>query len=180
MVSKTTPVNGSGKDLSTFGGRLAAERERLNVKQIDVCVFTSVSKTTQIKYESNERRPDTDYLERLLMKDFDVIYLLTGTRTTDSLSSKLSPEIQNVVDAYLDAPPLLREAAFAVLLSNRINDVRSARTIPGYGRFKLHGENDSRHQEWCDTTMHIEGNVGATVTGSATFGDINLGGKKKK
>lgn len=185
MVSETTPVNDEGKDLATFGGRLIAERNRLRFKQVDVCLFGGVSKTTQIKYESNERRPDSDYLERLERKGFDVLYLLTGTRSTESLT----PELQNLVDAYQDAPLLLREAAFAVLLSPTLRRVRLSREVPGYARYELKGENDVRYQEWADAyreaekenleRTRIDGTVGQLVEGDATFnGRVDIAGGK--
>lgn len=185
MVSKTTPVNDESKDLATFGGRLIAERNRLRLKQVDTCLLGGVSKTTQIKYESNERRPDTEYLERLDRHGFDVLYLLTGSRSTESLT----PELQNLVDAYQDAPLLLREAAFAVLLSPTLRRVRLSREVPGYARYELKGENDVRYQEWADAhrdaekenvdRTRIEGPVGQLVQGDATFtGSVEIAGEK--
>lgn len=167
MVSKTTPVNISGKDLATFGGRLVAERERLRFKQVDVCVIAGVSKTTQIKYESNERRPDADYLERLAMRGFDVSYLLTGDRSSESMSV----ELQNLVDAYEDAAPALREAAFAVLLSPLLQQVRKSRVVPGFARHELSGENDVRYEKWIQEQSGnvIHGDVGVITNGPATF-----------
>lgn len=74
---------------------------------------------------------------------FDVMYLLTGSRS----SGALSDELQNLVDAYQDASPALRDAALAVLLSPLL-DVRRAREMPGYARYTLQGQEDPRHVRW--------------------------------
>lgn len=143
MVSKTEHVNDQGTDFDTFGGRLVAERDRLGLKQVDVCARTRVSRTTQNKYEGNVSRPDADYLLELDRMGFDVMYLITGERS----SGALSDELQNLVDAYQDASPVLRDAALAVLLSPLL-DVTRAREIPGYARYTLQGVEDQRHARW--------------------------------
>lgn len=143
MVAKSLHVNGECKDSDTFGGRLVAERDRLGLKQVDVCARTRVSRTSQNKYENNDRRPDADYLKDLDELGFDVMYLLTGERSSGSLSA----ELQNLIDAYQDASTALRDAALAVLLSPLL-DVRSAREIPGYARYTLQGQEDARHVRW--------------------------------
>ena len=143
MVSKRAPVNGESADFGTFEGRLIAERDRLGLKQVDLCARIRVSKTTQIQYEQGRRRPDVNYLIDLEKLGFDLMYLLTGERS----SSALSAEHQNLIDAYQDASPALRDAALAVLLSPLL-DVRSAREIPGYARYTLQGEEDARHVRW--------------------------------
>lgn len=144
MVSKTIPVNAIDKDLSTFGGRFRAERDRLKLKQADLCAKTGVSKVTQIKYESNERRPDVDYLVALAGLGFDLMYLLTGFRSSDALD----PELQNLVEAYSDAPEAVRRAAFGVLLSPYARDVERARAEPGWYRHEVRGEGDLRYTQF--------------------------------
>lgn len=143
MVIKRAPVNVEGADFGTFEGRLIAERDRLGLKQVDLCARIRVSKTTQIQYEQGRRRPDVNYLLDLEKLGFDLMYLLTGERS----SNALSVEHQNLIDAYQDASPALRDAALAVLLSPLL-DVRSAREIPGYARYTLQGEEDARHVRW--------------------------------
>lgn len=144
MVIKTIPCNAADKDLSTFGGRFRAERERLKLKQTDLCARTGVSKVTQIKYESNERRPDVDYLVVLDRIGFDLMYLLTGYRRADALD----PELQNLVEAYSDAPESLKEAVFGVLLSPYSRKVGYARAQPGWFRHEVRGEGDLRYTQF--------------------------------
>lgn len=57
-----------------------------------------------------------------------------------------------VLEAYRAAPEAVRKAALAALLTGQ---------TPG-------------------PTMHVHGDVGATVNGPATFGNINVGGKDKR
>jgi transcriptional regulator with XRE-family HTH domain len=147
MVSKNRPVNDKSKDLGTFGGRLVAERDRLGLKQVDTYLQTGIRKTTQISYEQNSSSPNADYLAQLDHLGFDIVYLLTGTRSAQSLT----PEIQNLVDAYLDAPLLLRQAAYAVLISSWVKKFRSCMYDPGYVRYEVKGENDVRYQDWIKT-----------------------------
>lgn len=145
MVSETTPVNRKqSKDLNTFGGRLSAERERLKLKQVDICIRTGVSKTTQIKYEASERKPDTEYLALIDAIGFDVMYIISGERSS---SAPMAPEHQNLLDAYEAAPEALRKAVFAVLLSPYKNEWGKARSIPGYFQHEILGEDDARYQK---------------------------------
>ena len=95
MVSKRAPVNTESADFGTFEGRLIAERDRLGLKQVDLCARIRVSKTTQIQYEQGRRRPDVSYLVYLEKLGFDLMYLLTGERS----STALSAEHQNLIDA---------------------------------------------------------------------------------
>lgn len=164
MVSETTPVNAKGNENGTFGERLVAERERLRMKQVDVCGICGVSKTTQIKYEANERSPDANYLSSLSMKGFDVSYLLTGDRSSDSLD----PELQNLIDAYQHAAPALREAVFGVLLSPVLENVRLSRTVPGYAKRQLQ-EAGSRDARGKAATRHGDCGSDPLVSGDETF-----------
>lgn len=143
MVRKTVPVNRADKDFGTFGGRLWAERDRLGFKQADLCARLGVSKTTQIQYEQNKSRPSVDYLVELEAIGFDLMYLLTGIRGGDAMST----EHQNLLEAYDDAPEPLKAAVFGVLMAPYSRDVASARAVPGWYRHELAGENDVRYQQ---------------------------------
>jgi transcriptional regulator with XRE-family HTH domain len=71
-------VNTHGCKLSDFGDRLREERTRLKLNQIEFGELGGVSKNAQLSYEKAERRPDADYLMRLVPHGVDVHYLLTG------------------------------------------------------------------------------------------------------
>jgi transcriptional regulator with XRE-family HTH domain len=150
MVKKTTHVNAADRDLATFGGRLAFEREHiLSLKQVDLCIRLGVSKTTQIKYEANERFPDIRYLMGLESIGFDLLYLLTGERSADK---PMPSEYQNLLDAYVAAPKPLRGAAFAVLLSHYNAELlKMPMQVAGYFQHEILGENDARFERHCES-----------------------------
>ena len=143
VVLKKKPVNSESAELNTFGGRIVAERKKLGLSQIDLLIRTGVSKSTQIKYEAGTSYPDAEYLMKLDVIGLDVMYILTSNRS----SEVMLPEHQNLLDAYIDAPPLLKRAAFAVLLSPYVGAYKKAQEIPGYHRHELKGEEDTRYVE---------------------------------
>lgn len=128
MVRKSAPVNRADKDIFTFGGRLWAERDRLGIKQVDLCKALEISKTTQIQYEANKSRPDVDYLVKISELGFDLVYLLVGERG----SAPLQVDHQNLVAAYDAASEELKTAAFAVLLSGMSRDIEACKVVPDY------------------------------------------------
>jgi len=149
MVKKAIPVNSKSNDFATIGGRLVAERELRKIKQVDLCVRLGVSKTTQIKYESNQSFPDVRYLADLYDLGFDVLYILTGDRSTEALK----PEHQNLIEAYEDAPLAVKIAAFGMLLTAYHpfrSHIDNAMNIPGFNRYELAMEDDVRYQRYHD------------------------------
>lgn len=144
MVRNTTPVNTKSKRNADFGMRIVLERERLKFKQVDICIRTSVSKTTQIKYESGDRTPDIEYLAALDHLGFDVMFILTGERGG---AAPLNPELQNLLEAYEASPVQLKRAVFGVLLSPYKAEWEQSRVVPGYFRHEVLGENDARFEK---------------------------------
>lgn len=142
MVRKNIPVNVIGKDLSTVGGRLSAERQRVRLTVADFALQCGVTKQTQIKYEANANFPDTRYLEAAITRGVDVMYVLTGLRSIEAMSD----EHQNLVEAYEAAPIELRKAAFAVLISPYRRDLDLARCQAGYFQYQILGESDVRYE----------------------------------
>ena len=141
MVSETTPVNIKGEQNDAFGKRIVIERERLQFKQVEICIRTGVSKTTQIKYESSERTPDLAYLADLERLGFDLMFIVTGERSD---AAPMNPEYQNLLEAYKAAPEVLRRSAFAVLLSPYISEWDKSRVVPGYFEHEILGEENAR------------------------------------
>lgn len=129
MVSETTLVNSGEQNDTSFGPRIVFERERLKLKQMDLCIRTGVSKTTQIKYEAGQRAPDVGYLRALDAAGLDIHFIVTGDRAT---GSQLSEQQQNLIDIWEAAPAQLRDAALAVLLSPHHPEIlKRERDIPG-------------------------------------------------
>lgn len=89
------------------GLRLREERKRLGLTQADM----GVAPKTQRFYESGERSPDVAYLTAFAVKGADLLYVLQGMRSAETLSDEearlltawrgASEEIQQVVMAAL-------------------------------------------------------------------------------
>jgi transcriptional regulator with XRE-family HTH domain len=66
----------------SIGERITQERKRLELSQADFAKRVGVSLSSQKRYESGEREPDTSYLESARGMNVDVNYLLTGRDRT--------------------------------------------------------------------------------------------------
>ena len=67
--------------MSDFSDRLKAERKRIGLNQADLGAAGGVTKGAQLNYESGERAPTADYLQRLIGVGIDVPFLFTGQRS---------------------------------------------------------------------------------------------------
>lgn len=112
--------------------------------QTELRTKTAVSKSAQLRYESGETSPDVGYLDLLDGLGFDLMYLLKGVRAAEALE----PELQNLIEAYTDAPPDLRRAAFGVLISPFVRSMERARVEPGWYRHEVRGEGDLRYAQF--------------------------------
>lgn len=70
------------------GERLKEERERLKLTQDAFAAIGNISKRAQINYEQGVRSPDTEYLYALSTIGIDVQYIITGQRSTPSLTEE--------------------------------------------------------------------------------------------
>ncbi len=66
------------------GARLAAERQRLKLSQMQLAEACGVSKTSQVNYEAGRRAPDTIYLSAAMTAGVDVMFVISGLRHTSS------------------------------------------------------------------------------------------------
>ena len=70
--------------MDIFGQRLKSERKRLGMNQGEFAIIAGVSKPSQARYESGDRKPDIDYLHAIAQHGVDVMYIILGTpRLTD-------------------------------------------------------------------------------------------------
>ena len=145
MVRKNIPVNSEvGMNLDSVGGRIRAERNRLGKTIVDFALQCGVTKQTQIKYEADKNHPDTRYLERAMLQGADVMFILSGDRSTEA---PLNPELQNLIEAYAASPLALKRAVFGVLLSPYKPEWEPSRVVPGYFRHEILGEDDARFEK---------------------------------
>ena len=77
----------------TIGARLMEERNRLGMNQTDFAARGGVGKATQINYEKGERSPDADYLGAVAKVGVDVLYVVTGTRSSSASLSEAESEL---------------------------------------------------------------------------------------
>ncbi|MFZ6772288.1 helix-turn-helix domain-containing protein [Undibacterium sp. SXout7W] len=100
------------------GARLAEERARLGYSQNALATLLAKTSRTQIKYESGETNPDTTYLFNLNKLGADIYYIVTGTKSTNSISK----DEQEVIDGYR-ALDLRGKAGVLALISGMIAPV---------------------------------------------------------
>ncbi|MEQ8934446.1 MAG: helix-turn-helix transcriptional regulator [Amphiplicatus sp.] len=68
--------------MGNIGGRLRAERERLGFTQADFARIGGQKTQSQGRYESGARFPDAQYLALIADEGADVLFILTGVRST--------------------------------------------------------------------------------------------------
>lgn len=71
----------------SIGGRLREERERLGLSQSDFAALAGAKKGAQLKWEKNASSPTAAQLKAFAEAGADVLYVLTGDRSTASPGS---------------------------------------------------------------------------------------------
>lgn len=69
--------------MSKFSDRLKEERMRLCLSQSAFAQKIGIHRNTQIKYESGERHPDSEYFDLIDKIGVDVLYLWSGVRSEE-------------------------------------------------------------------------------------------------
>jgi transcriptional regulator with XRE-family HTH domain len=82
----------------SYGARLAEERKRLGLKQVDFATLVGTDVPKQSLYENDKRELRADYLVRLAQAEIDVMYVLTGHR---GAAARLSEQATRLIAAYL-------------------------------------------------------------------------------
>lgn len=65
-------------DLSTIGGRLRAERQRLRMTQPAFAALAGASKGAQLKWEKGQAWPNATALAAFAVAGADICYIVTG------------------------------------------------------------------------------------------------------
>lgn len=68
----------STRTVSGFGERLAQERRRLGLTQIEMATAGGVGQAAQSRYELEKTAPDAFYLHAFAQAGGDVLYVITG------------------------------------------------------------------------------------------------------
>ncbi|EPC02487.1 hypothetical protein L861_09030 [Litchfieldella anticariensis FP35 = DSM 16096] len=89
--------------MSGIGDRLFEERKRLKLSQAAMGEIGGVHANAQRNYEKGVRNPDATYLAAVAEKGVDVLYVLTGQRSTTE--GALSPDEAALLDNYRHTPP---------------------------------------------------------------------------
>jgi transcriptional regulator with XRE-family HTH domain len=94
--------------------RLIEERKRMGLNQADFGAIGGVTKQSQHMYEVGKRFPDVAYLAAIAAEGADVLYIVTGRRTPNTLQT-LSAEENALLASFSAAPQLGQVAAMAAL-----------------------------------------------------------------
>lgn len=94
-----------------IGLRLKEERERLNLSQTALAEIGGKKKLAQLKYEQGESSPTAAYLEAVRRVGIDVLYVVTGERT----SQHLEPDERELLNLFRAAPLAVKAAAIGAL-----------------------------------------------------------------
>ncbi|PAT63130.1 helix-turn-helix transcriptional regulator [Psychrobacter sp. JB193] len=74
--------------------RLALERERLGLEQIDIRDKLNIALATISRYENAKRLPDLGIAKELSELGYDMAYVITGKRLDESASDLTDDEMQ--------------------------------------------------------------------------------------
>lgn len=119
----------------TFGARLKEERKRLKLTQSQIATLAGTTKSTQLQYEKDAMRANSDYLAALAKAGIDVAYILTGERG----GVQLTEQEADILALIRQAPPAVRETAINVLRSGLVisKQVNVGRDLHVEGDFKV-------------------------------------------
>ncbi|WP_343590146.1 transcriptional regulator [Paracidovorax wautersii] len=86
------------------------------MNQSDFGAAVGASRKTQFNYESDERRPDADYLAAVAQLGGDVIYILTGDRAAATPAAALSAEEKVLLEYFKAATKDVKRAVMGALV----------------------------------------------------------------
>lgn len=100
----------------SFGVRLKEERKRLKLTQSQLAEKAGTTKSTQLLYEKESMRANSDYLAAIAQAGVDVAYVITGERG----GVQLTEQEADMLALMRQAPPAVRETAINVLRSGLV------------------------------------------------------------
>lgn len=100
----------------TFGARLKEERKRQKFTQTQLAQLAGTTKSTQLLYEKDSMRANSDYLAAIAQAGLDVAYILTGQHG----GVQLSADETEALALLRKATPAVRETALMVLRTGTV------------------------------------------------------------
>ena len=100
----------------SFGARLKEERKRLKLTQSQIAAEVGTTKSTQLLYEKDAMRANSDYLAAIAQRGLDVAYILTGERG----GVQLTEEEAEMLSLIRRAAPEVRATALDVLRTGTV------------------------------------------------------------
>lgn len=89
--------------MASIGERLKEERDRLGLSQTDFAALAGASKETQINWEKGKGgAPNAFDLERFAAAGVDVLYVITGTRSTRGQAPPVDTDVLRQVIEGVD------------------------------------------------------------------------------
>ena len=95
-----------------IGARLREERERLRLSQTAFAARAGTTQNTQYLYEKGERTPDGTYFAEVVQTGVDILYVLSGARSSNSA---ISPREVALLDNYRASPPEVQSGVSKLL-----------------------------------------------------------------
>lgn len=84
--------------LAQLNTRLKEARLKLGLKQADLAEAGGVTRTAQVRYESGETAPSTDYIRGIQSAGIDVPFVLFGCTSNDIVGSIAKLTTQSSID----------------------------------------------------------------------------------
>lgn len=113
----------------TVGKRLKEEREALGFSQTGFAAIGGIGRKSQFNYEEDERKADTEYLQKIAAAGADVRYIVTGEREGPP-PLVLTADERVLLDGYRALDASTRKRVLAFLLGGE---------APG-GKVVIHGQ----------------------------------------
>lgn len=119
----------------SFGARLKEERKRLKLTQTQLAELVGTTKSTQLLYEKETMRANSEYLSAIARVGLDVGYIITGQHG----GVQLSAEEAEILALLRKAVPAVRETALMVLRTGTVisKQVNVGRDLTVSGDFTL-------------------------------------------
>ncbi|MBN5301014.1 helix-turn-helix domain-containing protein [Serratia marcescens] len=128
-----------------IGDRIREERKKFNLNQGDFAKLADCSRNAQAMYERDETAPGAGYLVRLAEIGADVLYILTGNRS--SSSGEISNDELELIQLYRSAPLAVKAAALAALTAgNSAADPKAISVSGGRGQ-RIAGRDFHEHKK---------------------------------